>query len=206
MGLTTQQDIGTEHVLFVLDESGSMSGYQDETMKSYNSWLDGLTKENDGTRQPSLVSVYLFNSGPPRFLTKNTAPSDVPKLSHRNYKPDHSTALLDTLGIALEDANNLLKGNDSVILVILTDGQENASRDFTKEQIDRKIKALDKNDRFSIVYLSSDIMAVRQAHDMLRSSSRTTYSSYNAGDTQSAFIEINEVRGSRQRDLTNSTR
>lgn len=101
----------------------------------------------------------------------------VPKLTRETYVPRAATPLLDAIGRGINDLEQRLSGMSEeekpahVVMLIVTDGQENASHEFTQKQITRMIEAK-QVDGWKFVFLSADLDAIDDAleHGVVASS------------------------------------
>lgn len=143
-----------------LDESGSMGSCRDLTINGFNAYLDGLSKQDGKTS----VTVTKFSDLGPRASTFRTlhlnAKPKAAKLSSRSYQPNGNTPLYDAIGNTITGMDEHLatfKNGDtpSAIIVIQTDGYENASRDFTQERIVKLIRKREKRG-WVFVYLGAN--------------------------------------------------
>jgi len=130
------------HVTFVLDSSGSMSAIREDTIGGFNTFLADQ-RDEQGTATVSLVEFHSTVD----ITYRGTAIEAAPELSKESYTPSGRTALYDAISAAIEDTVSFIDGIDSanrpdtVIVVILTDGKENASetpQDVVREQIEMK--------------------------------------------------------------------
>lgn len=138
----------------VIDRSGSMGGYINDTIGSYNTWLAG----QQALPGKAGLTLTMFNGTLETF--PRTFLDGARKLDKQNYRPGGSTALNDAIGHAM---NRLLQhDSDKAILVILTDGEENASKEFDTATIKKRIEAAQERG-WQIVYLSADVNAFQHA-------------------------------------------
>ena len=102
-------------------------------------------------------------------------------LSKIDYIPGGSTALYDTIGIAINEADkhiNHLKQEHKpgmVMMVVITDGQENASCEYTAHNVKQLIQGHEKNEDWQFIYLGADLSSFADADDLgikYRASSR----------------------------------
>lgn len=116
------------HVTFVLDSSGSMEAIRDDTIGGFNAFL---TDQRNGPGHCS-VSLYDFNTHVDRVYEGKSA-EDAPRLDATSYRPAGQTALYDALTLAITETDAYLGAAtlefapENVVVVVLTDGQENAS-------------------------------------------------------------------------------
>ena len=151
----------TYHVCFLLDETGSMWATKDETMISFNNYLDGIKKENNAAKTKfTLVKFNTLKVDKPyeRIDLKN-----VKALTDKNYKPNACTNLYDAIGKVVSETE--AKKNEKVLLVILTDGEENSSKEYDKKGIKILIEEKQK-EGWQFVFLGVGIDAYAEAMKM----------------------------------------
>lgn len=149
-------------VVFLLDMSGSMQGMEEDTIGGYNGYLDNM-KDSDAK-----VTTVLFN-GSHEMITNGKCIKNVKKLSRKQYIPGGSTALLDAIGDTIKYMDE--KRSDKVLFIITTDGEENSSRRYTKEDIKRLINI---HDNWEFIYLGADIDSYGEASSIGIKSDRTS--------------------------------
>lgn len=116
------------HVTFVLDSSGSMSSIREDTIGGFNTFLEDQQAE-DGSATVSLID---FNSTV-SVTYRGMAIEGAEPLTSETYVPGGQTALYDALATSIEDTKEFISGigadnrPENVIIVVLTDGKENAS-------------------------------------------------------------------------------
>jgi uncharacterized protein YegL len=137
------------HVIFILDESGSMCGTATDVRGGFNTYIETL--KHDGNEYV-LSAIKFETKVTPLFA--NLPLEQVPSLTEKNYTPGGSTALYDAIGFALAEVK--IVGNDRFIVIIMTDGFENASKEFTKEMIIGKIERREKRGNWTFVYMGAD--------------------------------------------------
>lgn len=155
-------------IVFVIDESGSMSSSRSDVIGGFNEFINDQKKEKAGDVN---VSLYTFASTVSTvFNNKNIA--DVPELTMDNYRPGGSTALNDAVGKAINETGYELaampeKERPSVVMmVIMTDGEENNSKEFKSAEIRDMIKHQTDKYSWKFIYLGTDITTTRMADDM----------------------------------------
>ena len=154
------------HISVILDRSGSMESIRDDTIGGFNSFLRDQ-KSHPGTATLTLVQ---FDTQDPYELIHRFKPIQVvPELDRKTYVPRASTPLLDALGRGINDLERSLTeiGDDErpsrVVFVVITDGQENSSREFRRDQIIKMIKERTDADNWQFVFLSADLKAIDDA-------------------------------------------
>ena len=154
------------HIAIILDRTGSMEAIRDDTIGGFNAFLNAQ-KVQAGLATLTLVQ---FDSQDPYELVHHFKPlADVPELTRETFVPRASTPLLDAMGRGINDLEKSLADlaeNESparVIMAIITDGQENASREFRKDQVEKMIREKQENLAWQFVFLSADLNAIGDA-------------------------------------------
>jgi Mg-chelatase subunit ChlD len=146
-------------VSMLVDESGSMGPYVQATIEGYNEFLSGQEKDGDLT----YISLIKFENGEVKKPYTKVHVKAAPRLTTDLYKPGGMTNLLDAIGQTITDVDALLNGmpeneRPAVIIVIQTDGHENASREYTYETIRALVKDREEND-WAFMFLGANIDA-----------------------------------------------
>ena len=134
-------------VVFILDKSGSMSGSEDNTISSFNEYLEKEKKNKFNTK----ITTVLF-SHDYEYLHNRVDISKVKKLTSDDYYVGGCTALYDALGNTINSFDR--KETDKVLFIIITDGYENASREFDNKKIRKLIK---NHSDWEFIYIGADI-------------------------------------------------
>lgn len=154
------------HIAIILDRTGSMEAIRDDTIGGFNAFLDAQKQE------PGLATLTLvqFDSQDPYEIVHRFKPlADVPQLTRETFVPRASTPLLDAMGRGINDLEKSLvdlkedERPSRVVMVIITDGQENASREFRKDQIQKMIGEKREKAAWQFVFLSADLGAIQDA-------------------------------------------
>ena len=154
------------HITVILDRTGSMESIRDDTIGGFNAFL---THQKDESGQATLTLVQFDSQDPYEVIHRFKPIQDIPDLNRNTYVPRASTPLLDALGRGINDLEaslSKLKEEDQpskVVVVVVTDGQENSSREFRKDQIEKMIKEKTEKDNWQFVFLSADLSAIREA-------------------------------------------
>lgn len=143
-------------VIFILDKSGSMRYYTDETIRGFNTMLDVQRKEEGR----AYITTVLFNEKSV-YLHEREEIEKVKKLTRKDYEAGGCTALLDAVGDAIEKAGRSRCGNKTVVIVI-TDGLENASVNYTYKEIREKI-ASRRLQGWEFIFLGANIDVAAEA-------------------------------------------
>lgn len=139
------------YVTLILDESGSMQSCKGAAIAGFNQYVAALRQDPAETR----FTLTLFNSQRTEVRYRDDAISAVKDLDVETYRPNHETPLYDAIGHTLSAARRAAPVEARKLCVILTDGEENASREFTRAQIFARIKAFEKQG-WTFLYLGAD--------------------------------------------------
>lgn len=152
---------GTTHVLFVTDMSGSMHHLAAAVRRGFAEYVDALRRENGGDR--FRLTVIVFNTKA-QTLCACVPLSQAPDMT-KAYQPIGGTALRDALGGALSRKLDL-GDDDRVLCVIQTDGWENASVDYSEEQVRDLLAEREASGRWTFVYLGAGPDTWQQAESL----------------------------------------
>ena len=132
------------HISVILDRTGSMQEIREDVIGGFNAFL----AEQQAAREPATFTLVQFDSQDPfEVLHANVNVDAVRPLTLEQYVPRASTPLYDAIGRGILDLEASLATRadterpSKVIFVVVTDGQENASRDFNRERVSRLIEA-----------------------------------------------------------------
>jgi len=135
----------TVYNLVVLDESGSMGCIKQQTINGFNETIQTIdTAQKKFPEQNHLVTLVNFNSENIRTILE-LAPIDLAaQLNANTYQPNNGTPLYDALGISLSKLRLQIdcKTEHQVLVTIITDGEENTSKEFTGQMIKKMIDEL----------------------------------------------------------------
>jgi uncharacterized protein YegL len=151
-------------LVFILDRSGSMSRLTGDTIGGFNSTINEQKKKEG----EAVVSVVLFDDVY-SVLHNGVDIKSVPELTNKEYFARGSTALLDAIGKTINTVGARLKNTPEderpakVLLIITTDGEENASREFSDEQIKAMIEHQKTKYNWDVLFIGGDIHSVNYA-------------------------------------------
>jgi hypothetical protein len=146
------------HNVIVLDESGSMKSIKGVTIQGFNELVQTIKSiEPEFPEQEHLITFITFNSHEKKVIHFNEPVSTIKELNASSYNPNSGTPLIDAFAFAINKVKVLYTDEEdyNVSVTVLTDGEENASREFTKEDISRLMEELDK-DRWTFNYIGTD--------------------------------------------------
>jgi hypothetical protein len=141
-------------VITALDRSGSMSSNRKGTIDGYNEYIRGLRYDKKTDYSVSLIQFDAPQTMPELTVSyEDRALADVPDLNLASYEPRGNTPLYDAIGecVRRTDANGR-----GVIMLIITDGLENASREFNKDSVKELIKKKEA-EGWTFSFLGADI-------------------------------------------------
>jgi len=154
------------HITLILDRTGSMESIRDDTISGFNAFLK-KQKAEPGT---ATLTLAQFDTQDPYEVIHRFKPiEEIPELDRETYVPRASTPLLDALGRGINDLEKSLselKEEDrpsKVVVVVVTDGQENSSLEFRKDQIEKMVKEKTEKASWQFVFLSADLAAIGDA-------------------------------------------
>jgi uncharacterized protein with von Willebrand factor type A (vWA) domain len=127
--------------IIVLDKSGSMESIRNDTIGGYNAFVES---QAGGT-----LSLYLFSDSLKKVYS-GVPVSEVPKMTRETFVPNGGTALYDAVGKVILDH---LADSVKPTVVIITDGEENSSRNYSKSAV----KDMIKKTGWDFVYLGQNI-------------------------------------------------
>lgn len=148
----------------IVDRSGSMDAISSDAIGGFNSFIEGQ-KQQPGQARFTLV---LFDH---EYLVVHESEdiARVPPLDATTYVPRGTTALLDAIGRTIDDVGKRLHDTPeperpgTVIIAILTDGMENASKDYTQNRIAAMIKHQQEKYDWQFLFLAANQDAIATA-------------------------------------------
>lgn len=151
------------HICFVLDESGSMYNSVNDVIGGFQRLIDEQKEEKNGE---CIISLYRF-SGTVKKDYIGKPVDEVPKLT---YSPCGCTAMNDGVGTAIDEIGKWLSDMDESerpsknMIVIMTDGQENASKEYDFDTVKEKIKHQEEKYSWTFVYMGTNLQDLKDAN------------------------------------------
>lgn len=145
-------------IAMVLDRSGSMSGTEEKTVEAINGFIRQM--QGDSLGKNAAFTLMTFDSQGFDVIRRG-AVSEVKPLEQKEFSPRAATPLYDAVG----DTASKMTGTEKNMLVILTDGLENASKKFTQASLRALIEEKRKTG-WIIIYLGANIDAWKQAESI----------------------------------------
>jgi Mg-chelatase subunit ChlD len=151
-------------ITFILDRSGSMGSIRNRTIEGFNTFLEEQQEGNPGAL---LTLIQFDHEYEIVFSGKKTG--EVVPLNRDTYVPRGMTALLDAIGRGIREtrarhkAMKKKKRPEKVVFAILTDGLENASREYSRDKIFRMIRKREEKDGWQFLFLGAHQDAIHEA-------------------------------------------
>jgi uncharacterized protein YegL len=150
-------------IIFLLDRSGSMGGFESDTIGGFNAFIE---KQSEAPGE-TIVTTVLFDDRY-EILWNGVSAKEI-KLTEKEYYVRGMTALLDAVGKTILDVGERLSQTQEnerpgkVIFVITTDGMENSSIEFSHERVKKLIKQQREKYNWEFIFLGANIDAVNEA-------------------------------------------
>ena len=154
-------------LVFILDRSGSMAGFEADTIGGFNATIE-KQKKQDGK---VYVSTVLFDNES-EVVHDRVDINDIKPMAEKEYQVGGCTALLDAIGGAIHHIGNIHKYArpedvpEHTVFVITTDGMENASHRYSSQEIKSKIKRQTEKYGWEFIFLAANIDAVETAESI----------------------------------------
>lgn len=162
-------------LVFILDESGSMSSLVSDTIGGFNSLIEKQKKEEG----ECLVSAVLFNQSQ-KVVYDRVPITEITQMTEWEYCPGGTTALVDAMGRAIHHIGNVHKyarledRPAHTLFIITTDGMENASSQYSADQVRSMVEHQKEKYGWEFLFLGANIDAVETARRYGIDASRTT--------------------------------
>ena len=154
-------------LVFILDRSGSMAGFEADTIGGFNATIE-KQKKQDGK---VYVSTVLFDNES-KVIYDRVDISEIKSMTCEEYQVGGCTALLDAIGGAIHHIGNVHKYArpedvpEHTIFIITTDGMENASYRYSSREIKEKIQRQTEKYGWEFIFLAANIDAVETAENI----------------------------------------
>ena len=153
------------HLIFCIDESGSMYANSADVLGGFQKTIDEQKAVKDGK---CIVSLFTFNDTvKERFIGK-----ELDEVKELVYEPQSLTALYDGIGTAIDKIGAWYnqqpedKRGGEKIFVVITDGEENFSKEYKLKKIKEMIKTQENTYGWKFIYLGNDLSDAKDANDM----------------------------------------
>ena len=175
------------YVSLILDESGSMQSCKRAAIAGFNQYIKSLQDEPAAT----WFTLTVFNASRTEVRYRGVPVATVPELDIETYRPQDTTPLYDAIGQTLMAAREEAPAEFKKLCVILTDGMENSSKEYTRKQIFALIKTCER-EGWRFVYLGADHDVWAAGEDLgISADSRVAFSKEDIGQTFNELSEMN---------------
>ena len=147
--------------LIIIDESGSMEVIKQQAINSANETIQTIRAAQErNENQEHFVTLVSFNDGV-KTINDCAAIDNIQELTAESYQPDCCTALYDAMGMSLNALRKKVADIDKVLVTVVTDGYENASREYSGKAIKALVEELKaKGWVFAYIGANHDVEAV----------------------------------------------
>lgn len=153
---------GLTEIICVIDKSGSMDSLKSDAIGAFNTFLE----QQKALPGEAKITLTLFDTD--YKIVHNGVPiASVPALTLDTYVPGGMTALLDAAGRTIDKVGERLKATpendrpEKVLMVILTDGEENSSHEYTRQQLFDKITHQKAKYNWEFIFLAANQDAIQ---------------------------------------------
>lgn len=162
------------YVAMIIDKSGSMLETVDEARTNFNEQLQVLKEESNAPDRiakkmlmtgsshvegvETKVSIVSFNQKVDEICF-DVDVNEIDELTEETYQPDGMTALYDAIGTTIDkfiDEYDLSEDNAGVLFVIVTDGRENSSKLYTRDQVKSKVEELEATGKWTFTFMGTE--------------------------------------------------
>jgi hypothetical protein len=146
------------HNLIILDESGSMESIKPSIINGFNELVQSIKEiQKQFPEQEHDISIISFNGNGNKVLHFMDDVSKLNTIDSSNYIPNGMTPLYDAMGFGITKLRKKLKSNTNynVLVTILTDGEENASKEYSGAVIKNMIEELSL-ENWTFTYIGTD--------------------------------------------------
>ena len=151
------------YIAFVLDKSGSMDCVRDNTISAFNEQMQEIRANSHKTGE-TLLSLVQFSGSVDETFFNIPIDEIEGELDSSQYQPSGSTAMYDAVGYTINKLQRWDEPGDvGFLVIILSDGMENASRKFTGHQVSSLRKELETTGRWTFQYIGCDANAIKEA-------------------------------------------
>ena len=181
-------------IICILDRSGSMSKLAEDTIGGYNSFIE-QQKAKEGRAE---VTTVLFDDQYEK-ISDAVDLQKIPELTSAQYYARGNTALMDAVGrtiietLANMERDKICPAKRRVLVLIMTDGYENASKEFSKTAVKSLVEDTTKNYGWNYVFIGANIDAASEATSIGISHRHASKYSADSEGVRQSFNRMNEA-------------
>ena len=198
---TIMTDQNLTEIICVIDRSGSMENIRADAIGGFNTFLEEQQKD----KSDRCLLTYTQFDTEYDVIHESKPIEDVPPLDQSTYQPRGGTALLDAIGKTINDAGRRFEAvpeenrPGAVVFVILTDGEENSSKKYTREQVFDMIAKQRDQFNWQFLFLAANQDAIQSAAQFGIGAQNAATFSANAGGVQGVYGNLSKgVSGYRE--------
>jgi Mg-chelatase subunit ChlD len=144
-------------IAIVLDRSSSMGCMRDQAIEMFNEQVDAIIEENED--MDTKVSLVTFSTEVDAPKIWNEPVDRLGKITRKNYRPSGCTAMYDAVGMTVDKLRALPEAEDpdcSFLVVVISDGYENSSKEYTSSMLAARVKKLQNKENWTFTYLGAE--------------------------------------------------
>ena len=178
-------------LVYIIDRSGSMSGLEGDTIGGFNAML----KEQQALEGEAVLTTVLFDDKY-ELLHDRINIRGVAPMNEKDYFVRGSTALLDAVGKTINKVKRVQKNStedyraDKVMFIIITDGFENASCEYTAEWVKERIERQKQKYDWEFIFIGANMDAITEAGKLGISADRAQNYHADSIGTSKAFAAM----------------
>ncbi len=150
------------HNLIIVDESGSMSSIYQPALTGLNETLQTIREaQKEHENQEHIVWLVTFDTSHFKQIYANTPAEKAEDITREQYRPCGGTPLYDAMGKSINQLRQMATADDVVLVTVITDGYENASREYNGKAIKALVEEMKgKGWVFTYIGANQDVEAV----------------------------------------------
>ena len=181
-------------IVCILDRSGSMRHLVGDTIGGYNSFLDKQRQEKGSAE----VTTVLFDDKYEKLVDAKDI-KKVPELTDKEYYARGMTALLDAVGRTVTDTfgrmnhDGICPAKRRVLFLIMTDGKENHSREYTKADVKAMIEKATQEYKWNFIFMGANMDSVSEAASIGISADHAVNFAHDSAGVRQSFARMSEA-------------
>ena len=181
-------------IVCILDRSGSMRHLVGDTIGGYNSFLDKQRQEKGSAE----VTTVLFDDKYEKLVDAKDI-KKVPELTDKEYYARGMTALLDAVGTTVTDTfgrmnrDGICPAKRRVLFLIMTDGKENHSREYTKADVKAMIEKATQEYKWNFIFMGANMDSVSEAASIGISADHAVNFAHDSDGVRQSFARMSEA-------------